>query len=101
MTCVTQILPSSSKADTVPNIHLTLVAGGVKGQGGGFNCPQKNGFYPDSIQCDLYYHCQDGEAEEKLCPDGLLFDDNNPSKERCDTRHNVDCGDRNELREYT
>uniref|UniRef100_A0A069DPZ6 Putative chitin binding peritrophin-a domain protein n=1 Tax=Panstrongylus megistus TaxID=65343 RepID=A0A069DPZ6_9HEMI len=64
-----------------------------------FRCPDKNGFYPDPVQCDLYYHCVGGEAEEKLCPDGLLFDDGNPSHERCDTPVNVDCEDRDQLQE--
>jgi hypothetical protein len=65
-----------------------------------FKCPDKDGYYPDPVQCDLYYHCFRGEVEEKLCPDGLLFDDTNPSHERCDTSVNVECGDRTELREY-
>lgn len=65
-----------------------------------FKCPQKNGYYPDPIQCDLYYHCFQGEAEEKLCPDGLVFDDANVNHERCDIPVNVDCGDRKELRMY-
>lgn len=75
-----------------------LVAGVAQGQD--FKCPQKDGYYPDPIQCDLYYHCHRGELEEKLCPDGLLFDDTNPSHERCDTSVNVECGERNELRKY-
>ncbi|KAG8298657.1 Chitin binding Peritrophin-A domain [Homalodisca vitripennis] len=64
-----------------------------------FKCPDKDGYYPDPIQCDLYYHCHRGDIEEKLCPDGLLFDDTNPSHERCDTAVNVECGDRTELQE--
>lgn len=65
-----------------------------------FQCPQKSGFYPDPIQCDLYYHCTaDGELTEKLCPDGLLFDDTNPSHEKCDTSINVECGQRTTQRE--
>ncbi|XP_008480568.1 protein obstructor-E-like [Diaphorina citri] len=68
-----------------------------------FKCPVdklKNSYYPDSIQCDLYYHCSDGQlVEEKLCPDGLLFDDSNPAHERCDTNVNVECGERTELQE--
>ncbi|XP_065202160.1 protein obstructor-E-like [Planococcus citri] len=70
---------------------------GVSGQE--FKCPPKNGFYPDPIQCDLYYHCYSGELEEKLCPDGLVFDDSNPNHERCDIPVNVDCVDRKELQE--
>lgn len=66
-----------------------------------FQCPEKAGFYPDQLQCDLYYHCtKDGELVEKLCPDGLLFDDSNPSHEKCDTSINVDCGQRTAQREY-
>lgn len=67
-----------------------------------FQCPQKPGFYADPIQCDLYYHCTaDGELTEKLCPDGLLFDDSNPSHEKCDTSINVNCGQRTLQREYS
>lgn len=64
-----------------------------------FKCPQKNGYYPDDIQCDLYYHCYGGAAEQKLCPDGLVFDDVNSSHERCDIPVNVDCGERKELQQ--
>lgn len=71
------------------NIGLAL------GQQQNFQCPQKSGYYADQIQCDLYYHCSvDGELTEKLCPDGLLFDDTSPSHEKCDTSINVDCGQR-------
>jgi hypothetical protein len=64
-----------------------------------FKCPEKTGYFPDPVQCDLYYKCKQGEAEETLCPDGLVFDDSNPSQARCDIPPNVECGDRNELRE--
>ncbi|KAF4525422.1 hypothetical protein B566_EDAN004165 [Ephemera danica] len=36
---------------------------------------EKNGRFPVSGQCDKYIECVDGEASEKLCPDGLLFND--------------------------
>ncbi|KAJ8933478.1 hypothetical protein NQ314_013976, partial [Rhamnusium bicolor] len=36
------------------------------------SCPDKNGRYP-SRTCDGYIECNDGIAEEKVCPDGLLF----------------------------
>ncbi|KAJ2946613.1 hypothetical protein O0L34_g12671 [Tuta absoluta] len=64
-----------------------------------FQCPDKTGFYADPYQCDLYYKCSKGKAETKLCPDGLVFNDENPNKERCDIPSNVDCGDRKELQE--
>ncbi|XP_023719014.1 protein obstructor-E [Cryptotermes secundus] len=64
-----------------------------------FKCPEKTGYFPDPVQCDLYYKCKQGEAEEKLCPDGLVFDDSNPSQARCDIPANVECGDRSELQD--
>ena len=39
----------------------------------------------------------DGVPEEKLCPDGLLFEIKNPNHERCDLPFTVDCGTRTEL----
>lgn len=41
----------------------------------GGQCEEPNGRYAVSGQCDAYVECQDGVAEEKLCPDGLLFND--------------------------
>ncbi|XP_055680499.1 protein obstructor-E [Lutzomyia longipalpis] len=38
-------------------------------------CPEANGRYPVSGQCDAYIECRDGVSEEKLCPDGLLFNE--------------------------
>ncbi|XP_059482084.1 protein obstructor-E [Neocloeon triangulifer] len=38
-------------------------------------CPEKNGRFADPRQCDKYIECEDGVATEKLCPDGLLFND--------------------------
>ncbi|XP_018570214.1 protein obstructor-E-like [Anoplophora glabripennis] len=35
-------------------------------------CQEKNGRYPTRT-CDGYIECVDGIPEEKLCPDGLLF----------------------------
>ncbi|GAB0099378.1 Protein obstructor-E [Sergentomyia squamirostris] len=39
------------------------------------SCPESNGRYPLSGQCDAYIECRDGVAEQKLCPDGLLFNE--------------------------
>ncbi|KAM7351539.1 obstructor-E isoform 1-T1 [Cochliomyia hominivorax] len=39
------------------------------------SCPQANGTYPVSGSCDAYIECRNGVAEEKLCPDGLLFNE--------------------------
>ena len=54
----------------------------------------------DGRQCDKYYECFDGIAEERLCPDGLVFDPFSNKREPCDHYFNVDCGDRLELRKY-
>lgn len=65
-----------------------------------YNCPNKDGQYEDSRQCDKYYECIDGIAREKLCPDGLVFDPLNRKVNKCDHVFNVDCGDRLELRKH-
>jgi len=62
-----------------------------------YKCPEDNGFFPDSRQCDVYFECIDNIAEKKTCPDGLLFDLKNPNHEKCDLPFNVDCADRTEL----
>ncbi|XP_043476864.1 protein obstructor-E-like [Leptopilina heterotoma] len=64
-----------------------------------FRCPEEKGFYPDPEQCDLYYACVDGQPEERLCKDGLVFRDDNPKKDFCDLPANVPCGDRTLLQE--
>ena len=42
--------------------------------------------------------CLDGIPEDRLCPDGLVFDPFSRKREPCDHYFNVDCGDRLELR---
>lgn len=48
------------------------------------SCPERNGRFAVPGQCDAYIECIDGIPEEKLCPEGLLF---NP-----DARFNYPCG---------
>lgn len=74
---------------------ILLISGVTLAQ---FRCPEPKGFFPDPEQCDLYFACVDGKAEEKLCKDGLVFRDDNPKKELCDIPANVPCGDRTLLR---
>uniref|UniRef100_A0A2L2Y1F9 Chitin-binding type-2 domain-containing protein n=1 Tax=Parasteatoda tepidariorum TaxID=114398 RepID=A0A2L2Y1F9_PARTP len=64
-----------------------------------FKCPNNSGYYPDPEQCDLYYECRKGVAKEKLCKDGMVFNDNNPLYERCDFPFLVSCRDRVYLQE--
>lgn len=66
-----------------------------------FTCPnEKRGQYQDPVQCDKYYECLDGEVFERLCPDGLVFDETIRLKNKCDQPFNVDCGDRTVLRKF-
>ncbi|XP_057327550.1 protein obstructor-E-like [Microplitis mediator] len=57
-------------------------------------CLEVDGYYPDSKQCDKYYDCKDGKYTEKLCPDGLVFNDFSPQHEKCDLPFGVDCSKR-------
>ncbi|XP_031628366.1 protein obstructor-E isoform X2 [Contarinia nasturtii] len=69
-----------------------------KGSNTQFICPNdKSGQYKDAVQCDKYYECDDGVATERLCPDGLVFDETIRLKNKCDQPFNVDCEDRTEL----
>lgn len=65
----------------------------------GLTCPEKNGRFPHESQCDAYVECEDGIGEEKLCPDGLLF---NPKARffsyPCQYPIDVDCTGRSNLR---
>merc|ERR1739848_846822 len=71
-------------------VALVTVAAGQSN----FICPEKDGCFEDTNQCDKYYDCLDGIAEERLCPDGLVFDPFSRKREPCDHYFNVDCGDR-------
>jgi len=59
-------------------------------------CPQRNGFFADAFQCDRYYECQDFIITERLCPDGLVFNDYSVSFGRCDQPFGVNCTGRAE-----
>ncbi|XP_019875627.2 protein obstructor-E [Aethina tumida] len=58
------------------------------------SCPEKDGRYPTST-CDGYIECKDGVPEEKLCPDGLLFNPaTGPQAFPCQYPIDVDCSGR-------
>lgn len=67
------------------------------GQDFASECPSPNGYFSDAVQCDKYYDCTDGVITEKLCPDGMAFNDLNPRVEKCDFIFQVDCTGRPEL----
>ncbi|XP_034234692.1 protein obstructor-E isoform X2 [Thrips palmi] len=61
-------------------------------QASGFSCPERNGYFANSRQCDAYYKCENGVAKEELCPDGLLFNDkNSPFSYPCSYPNEVQC----------
>jgi len=60
-------------------------------------CPEPNGFYPDGEQCDKYYACYEGVATDKLCADGMVFNDYSAIEEKCDLPYNIDCSQRSKL----
>jgi len=57
-------------------------------------CPEPNGFFADASQCDKYYACSDNKITEKLCPDGMVFNDYSSQQEKCDLPLNIDCSQR-------
>ncbi|KAK6641187.1 hypothetical protein RUM44_012896 [Polyplax serrata] len=60
-------------------------------------CPEPNGYFADAYQCDKYYECRDGAITEKLCPDGMVFNDYSSQHEKCDLPFGIDCSQRPEL----
>ncbi|CAL4111242.1 unnamed protein product [Meganyctiphanes norvegica] len=62
-----------------------------------FVCPFDNGYFPHETQCDGYYACVDGVAEFKLCGNGLAFDDSDDTREHCNYKYHIDCGNRTVL----
>lgn len=61
-------------------------------------CPEPNGYFADAYQCDKYYECREGKITEKLCPDGMVFNDYSSQVEKCDLPFNLDCSQRPERR---
>lgn len=78
------------KISTMPNATTEAIDG---------ECPESDGFFADAYQCDKYYECRDDTViAEKLCPDGTVFNDFNPTHEKCDLPFNINCSQRPKLR---
>ncbi|XP_058819201.1 protein obstructor-E [Topomyia yanbarensis] len=59
------------------------------------SCPESNGRFVVSDQCDAYIECIDGVPQRKLCPDGLLFNAKaSPFSYPCQYPIDVDCSGR-------
>ncbi|ODM95337.1 putative chitinase 3 [Orchesella cincta] len=71
---------------------LSVFVAGVASQ----SCPEPNGYFADSQQCDAYLECKEGVAEKQLCPDGLMFNDKLTEFPRypCSYPQEVECGPR-------
>lgn len=46
------------------------------------------------------FNYSNGVHTEKLCADGMVFNDYNVHEEKCDLPYNIDCSQRPNLREY-
>ncbi|KAF5299351.1 hypothetical protein FQA39_LY02524 [Lamprigera yunnana] len=57
-------------------------------------CPELYGYFADAEQCDKYYECIDGVATEKICEDGMVFNELNTEYDKCDLPFNIDCTNR-------
>lgn len=47
---------------------------------------------------NVYFENRDGKVDERLCPDGMVFNDYSPDQEKCDLPYNIDCEKRPNLR---
>lgn len=56
-------------------------------------CPSPNGTYPVAGACDAYIECKDGVEKERLCPDGLLYNEKSTGYP-CSYPIDVECSDR-------
>ncbi|XP_043463860.1 protein obstructor-E-like [Leptopilina heterotoma] len=61
------------------------------------SCPERTGRFAVPSQCDAYIECIDGVGEEKLCPEGLLFNPNVRFNYPCGYPIDVECLGRSNL----
>merc|ERR1711980_29894 len=80
---------------------LLFVVGSIVLASAQFECPARDGQYIHEEQCDKYYVCIDGEAEEMLCEDGLVFDPFKRTDYKCDLPSLVDCSGREALQPHS
>lgn len=50
--------------------------------------------------CLYLINYSEGKPTERLCADGMVFNDYSSSEEKCDLPYNIDCSKRSKLREY-
>ncbi|CAB0029628.1 unnamed protein product [Trichogramma brassicae] len=60
-------------------------------------CPERNGRFPVASQCDAYIECVEGVPEQKLCPEGLVFNPEARFNNHCGYPIDVQCAGRSAL----
>lgn len=92
-------LASRRRRTTTPATTTTTTPAPADAGGADYEteCPEKYGFFADAFQCDRYYECHNWQITEKLCPDGLVFNDFSVELGKCDLMHSVNCTGREEL----
>ena len=55
-----------------------LCLGLVFGQDYTDECPEKNGFFADAVQCDRYYECKNGQVNQSNC-DNIIMERSIPT----------------------
>merc|ERR1739844_239863 len=75
---------SEQKSDTMRVLVTSATLVAIATAQSNFICPEKDGYFEDTRQCDKYYDCYDGIPEERLCSDGLVFDPFSRKREPCD-----------------
>lgn len=61
---------------------------------------KKNTFEIFHLKFYFPLFASDGKMNERLCPDGMVFNDYDSDVEKCDLPYNIDCSKRSKLREY-
>jgi len=75
---------STQSPDTVETTERTTTTRNTPPSG---DCVH-GAFYPDSQDCSIFYHCNNGDMVEEHCAEGTVWD---PDTSACNWEHRVDC----------
>jgi len=87
-TTTTTITTTTTATTTTSTIATTTTTTTVSVQANLPECSQGSIYLPHPSDCSKFFHCSNGEAQEKECQAGLYF---NPNINVCDFPINVDC----------
>ncbi|GFU97803.1 chondroitin proteoglycan 2 [Trichonephila clavipes] len=79
---------TSIEISTDDAIKTTTVEKETTSDGTNFTCPTRFGIYPDSKNCNKFYHCSHWTEYHKTCPSNLHF---NPGLQVCDWPYRAGC----------